>query len=120
MKPMPVLVAVLALVPLSEVQASLGSPARQEAAPLRVDGPAAPAQGAATENAGQRTERRSRMVEATLDDRPVMRFSAMYREVGPKPATKDNCLQGTGSRLKRESQASSCQGHGQIFVPPDR
>ena len=52
MKPMPVLVAVLALVPLSEAQASLGSPARQEAAPLRVDAPAAPAQGAATENAG--------------------------------------------------------------------
>ncbi len=71
----------------------------------------APATGA-PENA-----RRSRMVAAESKDRPQMRFSAMYREVGTDPGTRDNCLKGTGSRVRRETYGvGACViGNGQVY-----
>ena len=61
--------------------------------------------------------RRSRMVAAEPKDRPQMRFSALYREVGPDPGTRDNCLKGTGSQVKRDaSGVGACTiGNGQVF-----
>ncbi|WP_144409191.1 hypothetical protein [Pseudoxanthomonas suwonensis] len=59
--------------------------------------------------------RRSRMDQTAAEERPVFRFSAMYRVVDRDEASKDNCLKNTGSRVRRESGCVA--GNGQVFVP---
>lgn len=123
LKSTPLLVLALAIAPLSFAHASLGNPQRQAEAPL-------PAAAQATDaSAGDvpvvapapasTTPRRSRMVEAGADDPPVMRFSAMYRVVGRDEAGKDNCLKGTGTRLRQNSGGTGgCAiGNGRVWVP---
>jgi hypothetical protein len=109
-----VLVACLAAVPLSDAHASLGNAGRQDGALL----PTAPATAESRDDAVDKPAkpRRSRMAEVTPEDRPAMRFSAMYRMVERSKPSKDNCLKGTGSRLKREG-ANACAGYGQAYVP---
>ncbi|KAF1695901.1 hypothetical protein MNQ95_00635 [Pseudoxanthomonas daejeonensis] len=113
------LVAGLALAPLSDAHASLGNPVRQDASPLRVEAPVAPESRDAADPSVQPAPRRSRMADVAPEDRLVMRFSAMYQEIqaGDKPPP-DHCLQGTGSRLKREGGGSTgCSGYGRAYFP---
>ena len=48
-----------------------------------------------------------------------MKLSAMYRVIEPDASSKDNCLKGTGTRLKRAAagNAACTIGNGQVFVP---
>ena len=110
----------LALLPWSiAAHASIDSNAGSTMpSPVQADAPVATPQPAPAQD-GPRPQRRSVMAEAGPGDRPVMRFSAMYREVGRDPAGKDICLKQTGTRLKRDSNgAGACAiGSGYVLVP---
>lgn len=116
MKPMLLLVACLAAVPLSDAHASLGNAGQQDGIPLPAESAATAERRADTLDKSEKP-RRTRMAEATPEDRPVMRFSAMYRMVEGEKPSRDNCLKGTGSRLKREGGSNACAGYGQAYVP---
>lgn len=106
----------LSLSPLV-AQASIDSSGRQGPA-LPAQPAAQPAPASAHTPDGAAAPRRTRMVEADPADRPVMKFSAMYRVTEPDAASKDNCLKGTGTRLKRSGGGATCTvGNGQVFVP---
>ena len=102
-------------------QASIGSSGRQDPAlPAQPAPPTAaqPAPGAVRQD-GTIPQRRSRMADAGPADGPVMKLSAMYRVTEPDASSKDNCLKGTGTRLKRAATGvGACTiGSGQVFVP---
>lgn len=114
------LVACLALVPLAQAHASLGNPSRTEGASLAVEAvPMPEAKRAQAQPEQAVPARRSVMVESGPRQKPVMRLSAMYRVMGRDEAGKDNCLKGTGTRLKRDPNGpDACTiGNGQAFSP---
>jgi hypothetical protein len=88
---------------------TLPAPPAQQAAPAVRPGQ----DGAAAE------PRRSRMAEPASKERPVIRFSAIYQVTEPDASTKDNCMKGTGTRLKRTAGGSgACAiGNGRAYVP---
>lgn len=106
----------LAFLPLL-AQASIDSSGAQGALPAPPAGQVAP--DARPGQDGAAAPRRSRMVEPASAERPVIRFSAMYRVNEPDASTKDNCLKGTGTRLKRAANGSgACTiGNGRAYVP---
>lgn len=114
----------LTLLPLA-AHASIDS-SREEKAPLAVrahqDANAAPVSvDAEATDAAAPGPRRSRMVEASASDRPVMKFSAIYHVVDADPSRHGNCLQNTGSRLKRKDNANgACPMSVGWTFKPDR
>jgi hypothetical protein len=117
---MPALLACLALVAMTDVHASLGNTPRVEDASRVVEPvPRPEAEPAVASPALATSPRRSIMVETGPRERPVMRLSAMYRVVGRDDASRDNCLKGTGTRLKRDPNgAGACTiGNGQAYIP---
>lgn len=114
------LVACLALVPMSGAHAWPGNASRVEASSPEAGPVSQPeAQPAAALPASATSPRRSRMAGTGPGERPVLRLSAMYRVVGRDAASRDNCLQDTGTRLKRDSTGTgACAiANGRAYVP---
>lgn len=87
------------------------APARPQAAQARA---AAADTAADTDSAPQR---RSRMAEAAPAQRPSFHFTAEFHEAVPDASDKDNCLQHTGTRLKRQGQGvrACASGNGVVY-----
>ena len=113
------------LVPLA-AQASIGANGQDMVPPM----PAGPVMDPATDRDGRvatdeaasgeneaATQRRSVLVRERSTDGPVLKLSDMYRVVGMGRA--DNCLAGTGTRIRRDGGGigACATGNGRVFMP---
>ena len=116
MKTIVLLVPLLALVPLSRLQAAPEQPRATSATALPAV--AAPAQEATS----PKPPRRSVIIDSGNPVKPRFTLTASYRVVDKYPKNDDRCLQGTGSRVKRKAGTgvnSGCAGAGRVLLPPD-
>lgn len=90
------------------------SPPDPLAQPARAEAPAAGAREAAA------TPRRSRLAAAGPQDRPSFHLTAVFIESKPDASDKDNCLQNTGTRLKREDKGlgACASANGVVYRMP--